>query len=213
MQSRRDTLLQADGTTADTSLAERLTDKIRPPRVFVGVRIAPDIAQKLAEMAQPLKADSVRLVPGGDVHLTLVPPWNEANLVDAIDKLRRAICDFDCLSLAFDVLRYGPTPRRPHLVWVECVASNELIELRTALLAAYGQRDPRPFRPHVTLARIPKDGRTFARKNPMGQNLSFSQQVTSVELFQSPLKSGSGYQVLASLPLGTKSALQAMPPA
>ena len=169
MQSRGDAPLQADAVPAETGLAEHLTSKIRPPCVFVGIKMAPNIAQQLAEMAQQLKADCIRLVPDSDIHLTLVPPWNEINVVDAIDKLRRTICDFDCLLLAFKVLRYGPTPRFPHLLWAECVASNEFVELRTALLAAYGQTDPRPFRPHVTLARISKDGRTIARKNPLAK--------------------------------------------
>ena len=36
----------------------------------------------------------------------------------------------------------------------------------------------------------------------MDQTLAFSQSVTSVELFQSPSQGSSGYQILASLPLG-----------
>jgi 2'-5' RNA ligase len=178
-------------------------NNVRPPRVFVGLKIAPEVAEQLAEMAQPLKNDSVRLVPSGDIHLTLVPPWNETGVGGAIEKLRQAICHFGCFLLTFEYLLYGPPRHNPRLLWAECVESNELAELRTALLGAYGQMDARPFRPHVTLARMPRNGRTIARRNPLDQKLPFTQQVTSVEIFQSPPKGPGGYQVLASLPLGT----------
>ncbi|HUI22329.1 MAG TPA: RNA 2',3'-cyclic phosphodiesterase [Methylocella sp.] len=175
-----------------------------PLRVFIGLKIAPDLAQQLADLARPLKNDEVRLVPTSDIHLTLVPPWNEANITDAVEKLGIAVCGIGCFRLGFEHLRYGPTPRHPHLLWAECVPNDELMELHMALFAAYGQMDPRPFQPHVTLARIPKNGRAIARKFAMDQSLSFSQYVTSIELFQSPHKAGSGYQILASLPLGAE---------
>jgi RNA 2',3'-cyclic 3'-phosphodiesterase len=177
--------------------------KIRPPRVFIGLKIAPEVAQRLAEIAQPLRGDGVRLVPESDIHLTLVPPWNEPDLAGEAEKLRKAIGGFGCFSLTFEYLRYGPTLRHPHLLWVECTATRKLAELRAALLAAHGQMDERPFRPHVTLARIPKNGRTIARKNPLDRTLSFTQQVTAIELFRSPPKGPGGYKVLASLSLGT----------
>lgn len=177
--------------------------KTSPPRVFVGIKITPELAERLAEIAKPLGVEGVRLVPKGDIHLTLVPPWNESDIVEACEKLRQATCGFGCFPLLFENLRYGPTLRHPHLLWAECTASDELSRLRMALLAKFGQTDPRPFTPHVTLARIPKGGRIVARKFPLGQTLSFTQLITSVELFQSPEKGGSGYQVLASLPLGS----------
>ena len=70
-----------------------------------------------------------------------------------------------------------------------------------ALLQAFGQADERPFRPHVTLARLRDKGRAIARKHPIDQDLALTQRVESVELMQSPPPGGSGYKVLASLPL------------
>ena len=70
-----------------------------------------------------------------------------------------------------------------------------------ALLQAFGQADERPFRPHVTLARLRDKGRAIARKHPIDQDLALTQRVGSVELMQSPPPGGSGYKVLASLPL------------
>jgi hypothetical protein len=43
-------------------------------RVFVGLKIAPEIATELAQLAAVLEKLPVRLVKPADIHLTLVPP-------------------------------------------------------------------------------------------------------------------------------------------
>jgi 2'-5' RNA ligase len=167
-------------------------------RVFVGVKVAPEIASELARLARVLEGDGVRLVAPGDVHLTLVPPWNEESIEGATEKLRLAAESFGPLALAFRRLCYGPEPRRPRLLWAECAADNEITELRDRLLHAWGRRDERPFRPHVTLARIKGNGSAIARRRPIDQELSFIQHIESIELFRSPPPGERGYQILAS---------------
>ena len=180
---------------------ENLTN---PPqmRVFVGLRIAPEIAGELARLARGLEGSSVRFISTADVHLTLVPPWNEASVVEAIERLRGVASRCDAFSLTFQHLSYGPVPRRPRLLWVECAVSDDIAALQSALVEAFWQKDERPFRPHVTLARIRGNGQAIARKHPIDLELSLIQRVESIELFQSPPPGASGYQVLASLQLG-----------
>ena len=186
---------------ADTALAAP------PVRVFVGLKIAPEIASQLAQLAAALEQSSVRPVVPTDIHLTLVPPWNETSIPDAIEKLGRIAGTFGAFQLIFQHAGYGPQPRRPRLLWADCAATDEIAALRAALLQAYGQTDERPFQPHVTLARIRGDGVAIARKHPIDRPLSLSQRVESIELFQSPPAGGSGYQVLASLRLGEAAGL------
>jgi 2'-5' RNA ligase len=204
--------MKLSGASIMTGPVARPLTNIRPARVFVGLKLAAEAAGELAELARPLERCGVRLVPRSDIHLTLVPPWNEPDIADAVETLRAAISAFGSFSLTFARVGYGPTLDHPRLLWVDCVASQELKDLRTALMAAYGQSESRPFQPHVTLARIPRSGRAIARQNPMDQALSLAQCVTSVELFQSPPKGQSGYQVLASLPLAARPHLQPMQP-
>jgi 2'-5' RNA ligase len=174
----------------------------RQARVFVGVKVAPEIAQELARLARNLERFSVRLVPTDDIHLTLVPPWNEASIPTAVEKLRAVTDRFGAFALIFQHLAYGPQPRRPHLLWAECAATDAVTSLRAALLNSFAQSDDRPFRPHVTLARIRGNGSAIARRQPIDQELSFTQQVGSIELFQSPPPDRSGYTILASSRLG-----------
>jgi 2'-5' RNA ligase len=172
-------------------------------RVFVALKMAPAIADELAKVARELERFPVRLIAPADIHLTLVPPWNEASIPDAIEKLRRVADRCDDFTLEFRYVSYGPEPRRPRLLWVECAATPEIAQLHAMLLLAFGQVDERPFRPHVTLARLRGNGAIIARKHPIDRGLVLTQRVGSVELMQSPAPGGSGYKLLASLLLGT----------
>ena len=183
-------------TTADT-------DRPQPSRVFIAIKIAAEIAAELAQMTRGLERFRVRLIAPGDIHLTLVPPWSEASISEAVEKLRQVVDKYAPFVLTFRHIGYGPDPKRPRLVWAECAAGHEIAELRAALLLAFGQSDERPLRPHVTLARIRGNGAIIARKHPIDQNLLLVQRIESVELMQSPPRGASGYRVLASLQLGS----------
>ena len=175
----------------------------RPARVFVALRIAPEIADEFARMARELERFPVRLIAPADIHLTLVPPWNEFSIPDAVEKLRRVASSFDGFTLEFRRVGYGPEPRRPRFLWAECAAGPDLAQLRAMLLLTFGQTDDRPFQPLVTLARLRGNGATIARKYPIDRDFALTQRVDSVELMQSPTPGGSGYKVLASRLLGT----------
>ncbi len=150
------------------------------------LKIAPEIATELAHLAAPLEKLPVRLVKPADIHLTLVAPWSEASIPDAIEKLGRLASRFGAFSLVFQHVGYGPQPRRLRLLWVDCAAADEITTLHSALLQAYGQTDERPFRPHITLARLRANGPAIARRHPIDRPLSLVQRIESIELFQSP---------------------------
>ena len=156
-------------------------------------------------MARVLERFSVRLIAPADIHLTLVPPWNETAIPAAVNKLPGVAERAAPFTLTFRYLGYGPQARRPHLLWAECAESEELSALHAALLAVFGQSEQRPFRPHVTVARIRGNGAAVARKQPIDRELALAQQVETVELMQSPPAGEIGYRVLASLPLGRDS--------
>ena len=190
-------------------MAERLgaattakADRPLPSRIFVAIKIAAEIADELAQMTRGLERFRVKLVAPADIHLTLVPPLNEVLIAEAVEKLHQVVDRFDVFTLTFQHVGYGPDPKRPRFLWAECATGHEIEGLRAALLLAFGQTDQRPFRPHVTLARLRGNGAIIARKHPIDQNLLLVQRIESVELMQSPPPGGSGYRVLASLRLG-----------
>jgi 2'-5' RNA ligase len=173
----------------------------RLPRIFVGLKLVPEIARELAQQAQGLERSDIRPVPPDDLHLTLVPPWNAGSIPEAIAKLRRAVDGFGAFPLTCHHLGYGPEPRRPQFLWAECAAGNELSQLHAALIRACGDTNERPFRAHVTLARLRDKGRAIARKHPIDRRLGLTQRVAAVQLFQSPPAGQRCYRVLASIGL------------
>jgi 2'-5' RNA ligase len=116
--------------------------------------MTPEIAASLAGLAEQIESVPLWRVAENDIHLTLVPPWNEASIPGAVERLSKALVGFECFPLSFERLCYGPERRHPRLVWAKCAASPEIETLQGALLEAFGQVNERPFRPHLTLARI-----------------------------------------------------------
>jgi 2'-5' RNA ligase len=169
-----------------------------PVRLFAGLAVAPEIAREFVKLAACIEGPSVRLVAPADVHVTLVPPWRETSVPAAVEKLVLAARACEAFWLTFRRVGYGPDLRRPRMLWVDCAAAEEITILRASLLQAYGQTDGRPFRPHVTLARIRNNGRRIARTHPIDQELSFAQRIETIELFQSPLPGEAGYRIVAS---------------
>jgi len=153
-------------------------------------------------MADGLHGLPARVIAPEDIHLTLVPPWNETAVPNAIEKLKSVAEKAEPFTLVFRHLGYGPQARRPRLLWADCEVDELLVALNAALQLAFGQSDSRPFRPHVTVARIRGNGAVVARKRPIDRELAFSQRVETIVLMQSPPPGGVGYRVLASLRLG-----------
>jgi hypothetical protein len=130
---RRDALTMANLSNAPVGSP---ADANQPARVFVGLKIATEIAGELAQLVRGLEPFSVRLIAPADIHLTLMPPWDETSIAEAIDRLRLVAKGFGPFVLTFQHVGYGPQPKRPRLLWAECVASDEMMALHAALLQA-----------------------------------------------------------------------------
>jgi 2'-5' RNA ligase len=177
----------------------------RAMRVFVGLKIDPDVADLLVERARLIESPPSRFVARDDIHLTLLPPWDETCIGKAIKNLRAALSGMKTFTLVFTQLSYWPDRHHPHLLCAECLPSDELRSLQQALLSAFGQTEDKPFRPHVTLARIQRRAKAAGRRSGLDEELRLVQAIESVELFQSGKDADKGYQVLASLPLAVTS--------
>jgi hypothetical protein len=108
-----------------------------PLRIFIGLKVAPDIAQQLAELAHPLKSDEVRLVPSSDNHLTLVPPRNETHITDLVEKLRIAVCEIGRFLMSLEHLRYGEVLIVTEIQKLRDILSDAAAGARPRLIAAW----------------------------------------------------------------------------
>lgn len=170
-------------------------------RVFVGIKISPEIAEACAKLQADLGNFPARFIPPEDLHLTLVPPWQMKDQKPVENTLRHALKPIKRFTLKFQRLLLGPNNTRPRFIWIECEASEELIKLKTSLMKSFHIPERVPFSPHITLARIPIQNMREARRRDIQRQLGLSMAVESVELFASVHKEGVGYRVLASMPI------------
>ena len=136
-------------------------------RVFIGLKIAQDVAEALAQLARLIESEPSRFAACQDIHLTLLPPWDETCIPEAIERLRAALSGLKPFTLTFTHLSYWPSLDRPRLLCAECLPTDELKLLEQALLNAFGQTEDKPFQPHVTLARKVRRARDGALQPPL----------------------------------------------
>ena len=146
-------------------------------------------------------------VPPENRHLTLVflggkSPDEVKPISEAMDRILR---DFSPLKLEFKRLDVFPSWRRPKVLWIGVRdRTHQIGELRTSLEEAmhpFGyEPDPKPFRPHLTLARFRSLKGIQAAESVIHSHQGFRFgpfRVGELILFQSVLSpAGASYTVL-----------------
>lgn len=185
-------------------------------RIFLGLELSPSTADEIVAAVAPLCGDpapGISWVPAARLHLTLkflgdADDFRVAALVDAADRVAARHRPFD-----MELAGVGAFPnfRRPRVVWmgVESEPRLELLHHDVEIAAAEVGYDVegRPFRPHVTLARMREpmaadQARTLARS---ARTVAFSATtlVARLTLFDSATAGpGAPYRRLHAATLG-----------
>ena len=186
-------------------------------RLFVAVNFPARLRQKISRLCRPFEDAGIpgRWVEADQVHLTLkfigeTPAARVDELSEALDEVAGKFRPF--------VLRFGPigafpSPRRPRVVWLGVEATPELRFIKDDLerrLAELGiDREQRPYQPHVTLGRTPREAEAgeFRRLEEIARNLRVNDEykVTHLDLMRSRLeRSGAVHEQLKVARLGTR---------
>jgi 2'-5' RNA ligase len=145
---------------------------------------------------------ALRLVGEENLHVTLVfLGWQDAEVVDAIAAAvvgaARPIGELEVTGGAW------LPPRRPGVLVADTTAPDELLALQRDLagaLSAFHESETRPFRPHVTVARVRRGERVRRRELPPPPPLHLTPE--ALVLYRSHLgRGGAAYEALASTPL------------
>ncbi len=152
-------------------------------RLFIAMNFPAPLRRSIAAIGADLKRSGVpaRWVDPAGVHLTLkflgeIPAARIGEVSSAMDEVAiRA----EPVKLRFEGVGAFPSPRRPSVIWVGIESGPRLRLLQDALdrrMAEFGvTREPRPFRPHVTLGRVDRD-------SGPGEFREFEKQVRSLRL-------------------------------
>ena len=180
-------------------------------RLFVALEIPTAVRETLAALLKSLRALSSqpRWVRPENLHVTLkfIGEW----LPEKLDGLRNAlaaVCLAEPVTLDFQGLGFFPNEKRPRVFWAGIQASPDLITLASEIDHATEKlcvpREPRPFSPHLTLARFEPPGLPEKLRSAIQENASrdFGSLHTSrFHLIESKLKpSGAEYTTLQTFP-------------
>ena len=145
-------------------------------RVFIACLLPEALKEKIRKIQGQFQGLPLRVVPYNNLHLTLVFIGNvrEDELVKIQEVVNQVASRFQPFEVCLKSLSPGPLPQRPRLIWLELEPSQSLSELYQSLEQAlvrtpgtgYSQKETRPFKGHITLARFQRGvRRSFAPRS------------------------------------------------
>lgn len=188
-------------------------------RVFLAVELTRELHQALAQLQSTLKKvlPPISWVRPESIHLTIKFLGDTEERL--LDDLRQAVSEaaaghgpFSVTLEGLGVFPNGPNGRAPRVLWVGMGGDVEALrrlatEVDRACEVLGFPGETRPFSPHVTLARIKRNGRevgqALARQGVMDQRITLGDlRVEAVVCMQSELKpTGAVYTRLWEIPL------------
>jgi 2'-5' RNA ligase len=186
-------------------------------RAFVAINL-PDgvrsgLVRRRAGLKSALPGDGLRWVQPEQIHLTLkfLGAIPAASLPDLRAALSRACAGIAPFSLCAESLGVFPDARRPRVIWTDVNGDRESLRRLQEQIAretgAWREAEPRPFQPHLTLARVkhlnPREAQLLSEHLGGAAEVSFgSWAVTGIDLMQSRLRpAGAEYFRLAEFAL------------
>jgi 2'-5' RNA ligase len=186
-------------------------------RLFIGVPVAPAVGQSLAAAAETLarRARGAGLTPRwvapANYHVTLA--FLGATRPEAVGAVRARLSEVAASGqrFRFRAARLGgfPSLAAADVLWAGVEdPSGELARLADAVAVAMAdlgfRRDPRPYHPHVTVARLRPPSDLSEVALPVSEQVFGETRCDTLVLFDSVTNSnGSAYRVEALAPLGT----------
>jgi 2'-5' RNA ligase len=180
-------------------------------RLFTGISLPEEIIGNLSALIDGLRPTAqLRWSAVYNLHITtkFIGEWPEERLGEMIGALQ-PLGRRSAIDIAVNGIGWLPNPHSPRILYTAIKAGPELTELAAATekaTTAIGvERETKPFRPHLTLARIKDTGITLA---PLRQAIAQLEsqdfgafRATSFKLYLSKMgPAGSIYTQLAEIP-------------
>ncbi|NTU58958.1 MAG: RNA 2',3'-cyclic phosphodiesterase [Chlorobiaceae bacterium] len=124
--------------------------------VFIGMPAGGSLVDGAESFRRSHAGLKVRWVKPGNLHLTLVAPWECRDVGPVCRAINEAAVGLAPVEVLFDTVSFGSDPRRPRLIWATGPAPDLLKELSWLLQAVPGVQEEhrRAFLLHLTIARF-----------------------------------------------------------
>ena len=132
-------------------------------RTFIAINVPPVVLDTITRIQNRFKSLGLHAswVKPGNIHLTLkfLGDTDPDRISGIQDKLTETLAPFERFRLSLDSAGVFPNTKNPRILWVDLKDNDGTLKaLQTAieetLESAGFSTDPRPFSPHLTLARI-----------------------------------------------------------
>jgi RNA 2',3'-cyclic 3'-phosphodiesterase len=157
-------------------------------RIFLAIQTPPEITEKISNWQSANSNLPANFIKPQNLHLTLVPPWQIEDPAPIIEKLQ----NFEFKKNKVQLTQIVQTKK---VIWAQAETNPELATLKNQLTnLSQRKADPRPFLPHVTLARLQK----LSRDNFTSQPVAWTFTASNITLYESSLHTpGLDYRILA----------------
>ncbi len=175
-------------------------------RIFLAVNLPESIKKKLLEFQRQWSDLPVRWTKEPNLHITLVFLGYLSNeeMLEICRLTRQVAQKHQSFEIKLKRIYLGPPDRPPRMIWLEGEENDALTKLKNNLEEKLlNHRESRPFRVHITLARIrQEEWRSLPDKPEISQEISLIFPVNSIEIMESYLsRKGPDYTVLESIEL------------
>lgn len=149
-------------------------------KLFLGVPAQEKIVYFIQRWREDNKYLDVRWIEDENLHITLLPPWEEKHPEVAIQNLE-TLGPLSDIPIHFDSISLGSQRQNPNLIWLTGRAPLKLIYTKDRAEEIFQKPHRHHFKMHITLARLHKD----SIPNLAPQKVSWSGVANSLVLYES----------------------------
>lgn len=172
-------------------------------RLFIAIKTTPEIDKKILDWQNKFSSLPVRFLKGKNLHITLIPPWQENDLEDLKNRLHTLTGQVKPFLMKFHEITFGADFKNPNMIWATGQTPKEIIELKSLIEKTIDiEPENRAFRLHITLARFRAENFPYDLKFQIPTQINWQQQVKSIVIMESHLSaSGAEYKILEEIPI------------
>ena|SRR3989338_10413083 len=157
--------------------------------VFVAVRASHGLQTNVASIRNRPELSSlpIRWTLGKDLHITLIPPWEEEN----VDEIKKKLNGFQGTTgefrITFEKLAFGPNGEKPRLLWLKAMPSEKLRRLKEELEQLLKHKSKyKDWIIHMTLGKFEPEDFSLSWLNSLPPGLFVIQEeINSIALIES----------------------------
>ncbi|MCL5004467.1 MAG: RNA 2',3'-cyclic phosphodiesterase [Patescibacteria group bacterium] len=167
-------------------------------RIFIAIPISKKLQKEIEKYREFYSDLPARWLEGKNLHITLIPPWEEDNIDEVKDILKTIESKIGSFEMNFEKVSFGTNSYSPRLIWAIGKTPKQIIELKKLLENALNMPSERnDFLLHLTLARFrPEDFKNFPVKK-IDDKINWREIVEEFIIMRSHLsRNGAEYEIL-----------------